>query len=187
MRILVAEDDPDSRDLLCLLLELDGHSVIPASNGSEAWKIFEGAEQSFPLLITDWLMPEIDGLELCRRVRAANRMPYTYILLLTALKGKANYVGAIKAGADDFVSKPYDPDELKARLVVAERLMKLQAHVTRLEGILPTCMYCKRISEKERWVGIEEYIAARTEASFSHGICPDCYQQIVLPELKRLQ
>src|SRR6476660_5804997 len=144
MRILLAEDDQDSRDLLGLLLELDGHSVVQASNGREAWDIFESQTEGFPLLISDWLMPEIDGLELCRRIRAANRVRYTYILLLTALKGKANYVGAMKAGADDFISKPYDPDELKARLIVAARITQLQEHVSRLEGILPTCMYCKR-------------------------------------------
>jgi phosphoserine phosphatase RsbU/P len=187
MKILVAEDDRDSRDLLALMLEQDGHMVIRAENGREAWEIFQSEKESFPLLISDWLMPDVDGLELCRRIRAANRSPYTYIILLTALKGKANYLGAIKAGADDFISKPYDPDEVKARLTVADRIMHLQERVSRLEGILPTCMYCKRIREEERWVGIEQYVAARSEASFSHGVCPDCYQEYVRPEMNRLK
>jgi DNA-binding response OmpR family regulator len=187
MKILVAEDDRDSRELLVLTLELDGHTVIQAADGAEAWDLFQQEKASFPLLISDWLMPEVDGLELCRRVREADRAPYTYVLLLTALSGKANYLGAIRAGADDFISKPYDPDELKARLVVAQRIMRLQEHVSRLEGILPTCMYCKRIRENNQWIGIEEYVAARTDASFSHGVCPQCYQQYVKPEINRFK
>jgi len=124
-------------------------------------------------------MPEMDGIQLCQEVRALNRTPYAYILLLTALHGKANYLEGIRAGADDFMSKPYDPDELKARLTVAARIMHLQEHIKKLEGILPTCMYCKRIRERDNWIVIEEYIAARTEASFSHGVCPDCYEKVM--------
>jgi DNA-binding response OmpR family regulator len=187
MKILIAEDDRDSRDLLALMLEQDGHQVIRAGNGREAWEIFRNEKESFPLIISDWLMPEMDGLELCRRIRASNRAPYSYILLLTALQGKNNYLEGIRAGADDFMSKPYDPEQLMARLIVAHRIMHLQAHVKKLEGILPTCMYCKRIREQETWVGIEEYIAARTQASFSHGVCPECYREHVKPQLGQSQ
>ena len=182
MKILIAEDDADAQELLALTLEQEGHLVVRANNGLEAFQFFE--QQSFPLIITDWLMPEMDGIQLCERIRALNRTPYAYILLLTALHGKSNYLEGIRAGADDFMSKPYDPDELKARLTVAGRIMHLQEHIKRLEGILPTCMYCKRIRERDdKWIVIEEYIAARTEASFSHGVCPDCYDHVARAQM----
>jgi DNA-binding response OmpR family regulator len=92
------------------------------------------------------------------------------------------------AGADDFVSKPLDPDELKARLIVAERIIGVQNRVKHLEGILPTCMYCKQIrDEQNQWIGIESYISKRSRASFSHGVCPSCYQKFVQPELDRIR
>jgi DNA-binding response OmpR family regulator len=186
MRILVVEDEFSSRELLEVLLGLDGHEVVTACNGEEAWNVFQ--TQQFSVVISDWLMPETDGLELCRRIRAYQSGRYCYVMLLTALKGKANYLEAMHAGADDFVSKPYDQDELRARLLVAERVAGLQDRVKHLEGVLPTCMYCKKIrDERKNWVNIEQYISQRTEASFTHGVCPDCYREVVKPELDRIR
>ncbi len=182
MKILIVEDDTASRETLRILLELDGHDVTSAKNGSEAWRAFE--HEDYPVVISDWLMPEMDGLELCRRIRAAARPSYSYVLLVSALKGKSSYLQGMAAGADDFVSKPYDPDELKTRLIVAGRIIGIQDRVKRLEGILPTCMYCKKIrDEQNQWVGIEAYISTRSQASFSHGVCPSCYDSHVKPEL----
>ena len=186
MRILIAEDDKDSRQLLGILLQQDGHEVVESENGFLAWEAF--GKDVFSLVISDWRMPGYDGIELCRKIRSADSGNYCYVILLTALKGKNNYLEAMHAGADDFVSKPYDPDELKARLLVAERILHLQEHVKKLEGVLPTCMYCKRIRDQRNvWVGMEQYISQRTEASFSHGVCPTCYDEIVQPELKRVR
>jgi DNA-binding response OmpR family regulator len=186
MRILVVEDDRDAREMLRISLQFDGHDVTSTPNGEEAWSAFQ--KDTFSVVISDWLMPDVDGLELCRRIRARDTSRYCYILLLTALHGKSNYLEAMSAGADDFMSKPYDADELRARLIVAERISGLQDHVKRLEGVLPTCMYCKRIrDEGSSWVSIEQYISQRTEASFSHGVCPHCYEEIVKPELDRMR
>ncbi|MBI4473948.1 MAG: response regulator transcription factor [Acidobacteria bacterium] len=185
MRILIVEDDMDSREMLTVLLEQYGHEVVGANNGREGWDSFQQLPCS--LTISDWLMPDVDGLELCRRIRQANLPFYPYVILLTALQGKSNYLSAMNAGADDFISKPYDPEELRARLIVAERIVKLQERVKRLEGVLPTCMYCKKIrDQRDVWVGIEQYITQRSDASFSHGVCPDCYESMVKPELRRV-
>jgi len=186
MKLLIVEDDDESRDVLKALLELDGHDVTAAWNGIKGWQAFQSGE--FSVVLSDWLMPEMDGLELCRRIRASDRPSYSYIILVTALHGKPSYLQGMAAGADDFVSKPLDPDELKARLIVAERIIGVQNRVKHLEGILPTCMYCKQIrDEQNQWIGIESYISKRSRASFSHGICPSCYDKFVQPELDRIR
>jgi len=124
MKVLVAEDDRDSRELLGWVLEKMGYQVVAAENGKLAWDAYRHGK--FRLVICDILMPDMDGLELCRRIRATGHSRYTYIILLTALIGKKQYLQSMEAGADDFVTKPFDADELKARLRVAERILKLQ-------------------------------------------------------------
>src|SRR4029434_4099967 len=88
MKLLIAEDDDESRDVLKALLELDGHDVTAAWNGIEGWQAFQSGE--FSVVLSDWLMPEMDGLELCRRIRASDRPSYSYIILVTALHGKSD-------------------------------------------------------------------------------------------------
>lgn len=133
MNILIAEDDTPSRMLLVAALSKLGHGVIAVANGEEAWQLCE--EQHFPLLISDWSMPKVDGLELCRRIRNKqgnlDAAQYTYVILLTAHSGKANYVNAMDAGADDFLTKPLDICELEMRLRVAGRLLNLHAALRR--------------------------------------------------------
>ena len=127
MKILIAEDDRDSRELLCWILVKLGYQVVATENGKEAWEAFRRGR--FRLVISDVLMPEIDGLELCRRIRKHKQSKYTYVVIITALIGKKDYLEGMEAGADDFVTKPFDPDELKARLRVAERIISFQEHV----------------------------------------------------------
>jgi len=124
MKVLIAEDDRDSRELLSWLLEKLGYTVVATENGRQAWEAYR--RDKFRLVISDLLMPDVDGLELCRRIRSAKAQKYTYIILLTALIGKKDYLEGMDAGADDFVTKPFDPDELKARLGVAERIIAIQ-------------------------------------------------------------
>ena len=126
MKILIAEDDADSRELLSWLLQKLGYQVVATENGKEAWEAYRRGQ--FRLVISDLLMPDIDGLELVRRIRANKQAKYTYIILITALIGKKDYLEGMEAGADDFVTKPFDPDELKARLRVAERIISFQEH-----------------------------------------------------------
>src|SRR5215467_8448678 len=124
MKILIAEDDRDSRELLRWMLEKLGYEVVAAENGKEAWEAFRRGR--FRLVISDVLMPEMDGFELCRRIRKHKQSKYTFVIVITALIGKKDYLEGMEAGADDFVTKPFDPDELKARLRVAERIISFQ-------------------------------------------------------------
>jgi DNA-binding response OmpR family regulator len=124
MKVLIAEDDPVSRRLLENYLKKWGHEVVATMNGAEAWRHFE--QQEFPLVISDWMMPELDGLELVRRIRAHPRPGYAYIILVTEKSQKEDVVAGMEAGADDFVTKPFDRDELHARLRAGERIVELE-------------------------------------------------------------
>jgi len=124
MKILIAEDDRDSRELLRWMLEKLGYKVVAAENGKEAWEAFRRGR--FRMVISDVLMPEMDGFELCRRIRKHKQSKYTFVIIITALIGKKDYLEGMEAGADDFVTKPFDADELRARLRVAERIISFQ-------------------------------------------------------------
>lgn len=186
MRILVVEDDPVSRRVMIAVLEQLKHSVSAAVDGLAGWEQFElGAPD---VVITDWMMPRLSGIDLTRRIRAAARERYTYIILVTALTGKDRYFDGMEAGADDFLAKPVDRAELQVRLRVAERVLGLQSTVRQLEGLLPICSYCKKIrDEGQHWTQVEEYVSRKTEATFSHGICPDCYERHLKPQLEGVE
>jgi len=173
MKILIAEDDNVSCMVLATKLRKLGHEVFTAENGRDAWYAYRRDKPR--LVITDWMMPLLDGLELCRMIRAENRSQYTYIIMLTALGGKGSYLEGMNAGADDFVTKPFDMDGLSARLRVAERILGLQTEVNQLEGLLPICAYCKKIrDEKNNWQMLENFVAQRTDTSFAQTYCPEC-------------
>lgn len=179
MKILIAEDDATSRLMLQSTLELLGHEVTAVENGVQAFARW--VTDAPPVIISDWLMPELDGPALCRAIRTANRPPYTLIIMLTSLGGRENYLEAMHAGADDFLTKPCDEDQLAARLVVAERILGLRHHVSQLEELLPICAYCKQIrNDQDHWQPVESYISEHAEArtKFSHGICPACVKKM---------
>ncbi|HEV8524929.1 MAG TPA: response regulator transcription factor [Terriglobales bacterium] len=197
MKVLVAEDDPVFQRYLQRLLAAD-FEVVLASNGCEA---LEGLRQPDGprLAVLDWMMPEMDGPEVCRKVRQLADVCH-YLILLTAKDKTGHVVSALEAGADDYVTKPFDPLELKARLRVGVRLLELQtalaarvrelqealANVKLLQGLLPICSYCKRIRDDQNyWQQLETYFGQHTEASFSHGICPECYEKHLKPDLER--
>lgn len=124
MKVLIAEDDPVSRRLLQNYLQKWGHEVVATTSGAEAWRHFE--QEAFPLVISDWMMPELDGLELVRRIRSHARPGYAYIILVTEKSQKEDVCAGMEAGADDFVTKPFDRDELHARLRAGERIVALE-------------------------------------------------------------
>lgn len=186
MHILIADDDSVARLVLKKMLTSLGHEVTEAEDGAQAWARYRSGDTR--VLILDWMMPELDGLDVCRMARAEHGKAYTYVMMLTVLEGKGSYLQAMDAGADDFINKPIDLEELAARLRVAERILGLQAEVRQLAGLLPICAYCKRIrDEDDSWLDLDHYVSQRTDASFSHGICPSCYDTQVTEELERLE
>jgi diguanylate cyclase (GGDEF)-like protein len=129
MKILIAEDQAPSALHLRRTLERLGHQPIVAPDGEDAWRIVQS--RLAPLLISDWMMPLVDGPELCRRIRSAALEQYTYIILLTSRDRKEDRLEGLRAGADDFLTKPPDPDELTVRLEIAERILKVHAQLAR--------------------------------------------------------
>ncbi len=182
MKILIAEDDVISLRLLGATLTHQGHAVTATADGEDAWTTLQRAP--FDVLITDYLMPRLDGFALVRRLRERARAsagePYLYIILLTIAGGKANLLSAIDAGVDDFMEKPFDAELLATRLHVAERILGMHEHIHRLEGLLPVCSWCKKMrDEKSNWQPLEQYLAQRTEARVTHGICPECASKVL--------
>lgn len=174
MRILIADDDRTSTLILRRTLEQWGYEVVVTHDGAEAWKHIVGDEPP-ALAIVDWEMPEINGIELCRRIRAATLRSPVYVILLTARTDQQDLVDGLEAGADDYLRKPFDPGELRARVRVGQRTLELIANIKRLTGLLPICSYCKRIrSDEDYWEQVESYISDHTDARFSYGICPPC-------------
>lgn len=185
MNVLVVDDDPVTRRLIAAGLERLGYTVTPVGDGEAAWVTLGTIH--FPMVITDWMMPGVDGIELCRRIRSRHAADYTYVIVLTSLEGKPRYLEAMEAGADDFLTKPVDLDQLKARLHAAGRILRLEHHVRDLEKLLPICSYCKRIrQDAQTWQPVEQYLEDQTASALSHGICPDCYRTHVQPQLDAL-
>lgn len=200
MKILIAEDDEVSRRLLEKSLSRWGYEVVTTKNGMDAWSILQ-RDNAPRLVILDWMMPEMDGLEVCRRIRQSETPSLAYIILLTAKTSKADIVEGLAAGANDYITKPFDREELLARVRVGVSVLELQqslaervadleealGQVRVLQGILPICSYCKQVrDDKNYWQSVERYIGAHSEAKFSHSICPHCYEAEVKPMLREM-
>jgi phosphoserine phosphatase RsbU/P len=201
VKILIAEDDLISRRLLETTLSRWGYEVVVTCDGTAAWEVLRRADAP-PLAILDWMMPGADGVEVCRRVRRAATPTPPYLILLTAKGRREDIVAGLRSGADDYVTKPFNRDELRARVQVGVRIVELQhsladrvkaleealTRVRQLQGLLPICAYCKKIrDDRNYWQQVESYISDHSEAQFSHSICPECYEGRVKPELDQLR
>ena len=193
MRVLVADDDPTGTTILVRSLERWGLDIVVAHDGTEAWHLID-TDGGIAMAILDWMMPGADGPELCRRIRQDERHAHMHVILVTGRDSRADVVAGLDAGADDYLIKAFDLEELRARVHVgirvltlqdrlAERVAELQealSKVKQLSGLLPICSYCKRIRGDENyWERVESYITEHTDAKFTHGICPQCYDKVL--------
>lgn len=176
-----------ARRVLKQALSKLGHEVLEAGDGEEALDVL--ARENVRVIVSDWMMPHMDGLEFCQRVRRRVAEDYVYFILLTSRMASVdNRREAADAGVDDFLSKPLDVNELWMRLRVAQRILEFATQVRQLETFLPICSYCKKVREDENyWTQIESYINERTGTDFSHSVCPDCYQSEVVPQLDEIK
>jgi len=184
MRILIAEDEPISQRLLVRVLASMGHEAVATSDGDEAWRTY--VKQPFPVVVTDWLMPGADGLELTRRIREQRARVYPWIIMLTAMDYGSHFRRTMEAGVDDFLTKPVDHELLRVRLTVAERVQRMSEQVRLLASALPICMHCKSVRDTGGdWTRLESFFR---DVDFSHGYCPDCYYgHSLVPELERVR
>ncbi len=198
MKVLIGEDDLLPRRLLQRVLTEWGYQVLAACDGNEALQVLQGGDAP-KLAILDWVMPGLDGVEVCRRVREVQTSEPVYIILLTSRDAKEDIVAGLRSGANDYVTKPFDRDELQARLAVGRNVVELRealtqrvreletalAQVSQLHGLLPICSYCKKVrDDKNYWDQVDAYLVKHSELRFSHGVCPDCWRSQVQPQLE---
>jgi DNA-binding response OmpR family regulator len=188
VRILVADDDPIGRRLVESALGKSGHDVLVAPDGAEAWRILAAPDPP-ALAILDWMMPGLTGIEVCRKVREAVWPVEPYLIVLTSRGETIDVVTALQAGANDYVTKPFQIEELRARVSVGERIVTLQqqlsdrvraleealAHVHQLQGLIPICAWCRQVrNDGNFWEQVDSYLEKRSGLQFSHAICPAC-------------
>lgn len=190
LRILLADDDPTLRHGLGVQLERWGYEPIVCEDGVAAREVLHG-ERPPQLAILDWSMPGADGVTLCREIRSVEALSTIYVILLTAHDTVDQMVEGLSGGADEYIVKPFDWNVLRARVTTGARIASLQQSlaarvdelqraltmVKQLSGLLPICSYCKRIRRDDNyWQQLETYLSEHSEAQFSHGVCPDCYE-----------
>jgi sigma-B regulation protein RsbU (phosphoserine phosphatase) len=200
MTVLVADDHDVNRKLLRTLLSAEGYEVVEAANGTEALSYLQATKDPVVGLI-DWEMPQVEGIEVCRQTRALNPETPLFLILVTVRDTKQDVVAGLEAGANDYITKPFDKTELLARVKIGGQMVDLQQALThrvnelkealirvkQLGGLLPICSYCKKIRDDQNyWQQVEAYVGKHSEAKFSHSICPTCYEDIVKPEMVKL-
>jgi len=193
MRVLITEDDRATARALTALTTSWGYEAVAAADGESALQLIH--EQPLPqIVLLDWMLPGMNGPEVCRRIRALDRSTPSYLILLTSKREHADVVEGLNAGADDYLVKPFDASELRARLNAASRILELQerlavqvreleaalTNIRKLTGLLPICAYCKSIRDDSNyWHRVEEYVSEHADVTFSHGICPKCLPKVI--------
>ena len=201
LQVLVADDEPVSRTVVGAMLKKAGFVVHYAPDGEQAWQRLQSPNPP-ALALLDWEMPGLQGPEVIERIRGRQSPSPTYVILLTSRDSSADIVSGLRAGADDYVTKPANEDELIARVNVGARVVRLQsaladrvrsledalANVKALQTLLPMCAYCKSIrNDQNYWQKVETYFTQHSGVSFTHSYCPSCYERYVRPELERLE
>jgi CheY-like chemotaxis protein len=191
LRVLIADDEAIARRVLEHAVKQAGYAATVVASGDEAWRLL--SEAGGPrVAVLDWMMPGLTGLEVCEKVRAAGLRPAPYLIVLTSRGEPGDVVRALEAGADDHITKPFEPGELRARLAVGARIVTLQqeladrvhaleealAHVQQLQGLIPICAWCRQVrSDGDFWVQVDDYLAQRSGLQFTHAICPACRER----------
>ncbi len=196
MKVLIADDIHATRSLLESKAKKWGYEVTVCDNGIDALKHLL-APQGPRLAVLDWEMPGLNGVDVCRKVRSGKKDYYIYIVLLTAKDKKSDTVKGLDAGADDYITKPFDDEELHSRLRAGERIISLEStlakkihelqealnHVQQLQGLLPICMHCGKVRDHQQiWHKLEAYVEQHSGAIFSHGLCEECLEKIYPPD-----
>ncbi len=212
MKILVAEDDATTRAVLASQLEMMGQEAALVVDGLEALDMLlrDDAPQ---LAILDWMMPGLDGIEVCRRVKQQITERYVYVMMLTAKDRHEDLLQGFEAGVDDFLRKPVHPAELRCRIAAGQKIVSFDQklrnqnkqllkvmgqqeqtitelkeameHIRTLQGLLPVCSLCKKVrDDKGYWNQIETYLSEHADIRVTHGLCPDCAQKLY-PEYYR--
>jgi CheY-like chemotaxis protein len=191
IQALIADDDRVAREIVGRTLARWKFDVTSVVDGTEAWRFLQRATRP-TLAILDWMMPGLDGPQVCSLVRTERPVANMHLMLLTSLESRKDIVAGLDAGAHDYLVKPCDPDELRARVQAGVRILTLQARlaervaaleealsrVKRLHCLLPICSYCKRIrGDDQYWQSVDAYLTEHTDAQFSHGICPPCLEK----------
>lgn len=191
MKLLIAEDEYTTRLTVQVILEKWDYRVESVEDGTAAWEILQ--KPSAPqIAILDWEMPGVDGLELCRRVKMLERQTPIYVILLTARDEQVDILHGFDAGADDYITKPFDENELRARVRVAERLVNIQEelaisnnelravldHVEMLQGSFPVCTECGAVENDEgSWLPLDKYVSEKEDPRMNFVVCPQCREE----------
>mgnify|MGYP006279896483 CR=1 FL=1 len=183
MKVLLADDDAMSRTLLKRILEESKHEVSTAKDGDDAWEKIQ--KEDFELAILDWMMPGVNGPTICNRVRQKETEVPIYVIMLTSRKSSSDIALGLRAGADDYLCKPFDTKELEARIQAAGRtidrigvLKRALSNANKLRGHLPICGCCKKIKDDAGlWNQVESYLRNHASTKFEHAICPDCLRK----------
>ena len=196
MKILIAEDEYITRLMVQVSLEKWGYRVDCVSDGNEAWEVLQRPDAP-QIAILDWEMPGLNGVEVCRRVKELEKETPIYVILLTGRDNRNDILHGFDMGADDYMTKPFDDNELRARVRVAERLVHIQMSLAEsveelryvldqmesLQGALPVCTSCHKIQGSEdSWISLDEAIHDQSEPRFMTVQCPECAGKTQDPE-----
>ena len=192
MRIVIVEDDRVTASSLSGLTTSWGYDPAVAVDGESALQLIAACAAP-QIVLLDWMLPGAEGPEVCRRIRTLGLKAPSHVILLTSKSASADVVEGLDAGADEYLIKPFDPGELRARLNAGTRILELQmrladqvrelenalASVRQLTGLLPICAYCKAIRDDSNyWHRVEEFVSEHADVTFSHGICPKCLPRL---------